>query len=119
MKFAAVFLLALLAVAQTPTTRSAVLTWADAINPSATTTYNVYRASGACPVTSLPAPALKTGIAAIPNGGGTYTDSTVTLGLWCYGVTAVIAGQESAQTMAAGGLLPASVSSLTITFVSK
>jgi len=49
----------------------------------------VYRAAGACSTSSVFA-SITTGVAV-----NTYTDTTVTVGAFCYQVTTVVNGQES------------------------
>lgn len=98
--------LILFAVSGLAQTHSATITITDTLNPSGTV-YNVYRASGTCPlpvsgaVTPLPGPPIAPNIAT-----KTYTDNTVPVGVFCYAVTAVItpaggAAIESVQTQAA------------------
>ena len=68
--------------------KKVTLTWIDTLNPSGTT-YNVYRATGLCSGT----PAfnmIQSGVTV-----KTYVDSTVTVGGYCYKVTAVVSGIES------------------------
>ena len=80
--------------------RKVTLTWTDTSNPSGTT-YSVKRAAGLC--SGTPAfSTLATGITA-----KTYEDSTVTVGNYCYVVTASFAGLESAPSnSAAAPVLP-------------
>lgn len=78
---------------------SVTLTWTDTSNPAGTT-YSVYRATGVCsgaPTFSK----LLTGVTA-----KTYTDATVTPGNYCYQVTAVFAGIESAPSPTALAPVP-------------
>lgn len=90
---------------------SAALTWVlstDDTTTACTTTanclQNVYRASGACSVSSsfslLTTTALSSTVTA-------FTDSTVTPGVWCYGVTFEINGLESNKDTVAVTLQPA------------
>lgn len=88
------------ALATAQTTHNATLTWTDTLNPSGTT-YNVYRATGLCSGTPSFAK-LATGIA--PK---TYVDATVTTGNYCYEVTAVLNGIESAASNTAAAAVPA------------
>lgn len=76
-------------------TRKVTLTWTDTVNPAATT-YTVKRAAGLCTGTPTFA-TLATGIAT-----KTYEDTTVSIGNYCYVVTATLAGLESAPSNAAG-----------------
>ena len=87
-------LAALTAAAQTPpapTPRTVTLNWADTRNPTSTT-YTVYRATGLC----SGAPTFSKLAAAIAEK--TYQDQTVTPGNYCYQVTAVLNGMESAAS---------------------
>lgn len=100
-KIVLAFLLALPLAAQTHTV---TLAWVDSINP-ATTTYNVYRGSGACTSTTPPATKI-TLITLAPLATKTYQDS-VTPGVYCYAVTAVSANEpESPQSAAATATVP-------------
>jgi len=100
MKFLpALILLALPLFSQAPAQHSVTLTWADTANPAGTT-YSVYRATGVCsgaPTFSK----LLTGVAA-----KTYIDATVTPGNYCYQVTAVFTGIESAPSNTALAPVP-------------
>jgi hypothetical protein len=88
------FCLALVGHGQT-STRSVVLNWTDTANPAGVT-YNVYRAPSAC--TGTPAFArITSGV--IPK---TFTDANVPYGTYCYVVTAVGGGIESAYSPTAG-----------------
>jgi hypothetical protein len=82
--------------------QSVVLSWIDTVNPSGTTTYNVYSVLGACPVAApIPGPPVLTGIV-----------STIAIltalapGQYCWAVTAVGAGGESGQSNLATVTLP-------------
>jgi hypothetical protein len=90
-------------------THSVTLTWIDASNPAGTT-YNVYRATGLCsgtPTFSRIASALTV---------KTFTDSTVSPGNYCFQVTAVFSGSESAPSNSVNPNVPAfSPTSLTFT----
>lgn len=94
--FILVFAIALSLVGHGQTsTRSVVLSWTDTTNPSGVT-YNVYRAPSAC--TGTPAFArITSGV--IPK---TFTDANVPYGTYCYVVTAVGGGIESAYSPTAG-----------------
>ena len=87
MKLLAILLLSLVASAQTAT-HSVALTWQDGQNPTGTT-YNVYRGTGTCASN----PTFSSIITVLP--AMTYTDSAVTLGSYCYYVTATVNGVES------------------------
>lgn len=84
------FILASLSYAQTDT-HAATLTWQDSRNPTGTT-YNVYRADGLCSGT----PSWSKIASAVT--AKTYEDTTVQPGNYCYTVTAVLNGMESAQS---------------------
>lgn len=86
---------------------SATLTWSDTTNPAGTT-YNVYRATGAC-AAGLTFTDIAPGVAV-----KTYVDSTVTPGVYCYQVTAVLNGVESAPSNQAGAPVPPNAPSLTV-----
>ena len=86
MKIIAVLLL-VVSMAFAQTTHSVNLTWVDANNPAGTT-YSVYRATGLCsgtPTFSKLATAIAT---------KTYSDTTVTVGNYCYNVTATFNSAE-------------------------
>lgn len=98
---------------------SAVLTWAlstDDVAAACTSTagclQNVYRASGACSATSS-FTLLTT--AALGPTVTTYTDATITPGVWCYGVTFEINGLESAKDTTTVSLQPAPPSGIAAT----
>jgi hypothetical protein len=82
-------LLSRLLLAQT--SHTVTLTWVDSSNPAGTT-YNVKRATGTCSGT----PAFSTIASAV--AVKTFTDSTVTIGNYCYIVTAVFSSIESAPS---------------------
>lgn len=75
--------------------RKVTLMWTDASNPSGTT-YSVKRATGLCTGTPTFA-TLATGITL-----KTYEDTTVTVGNYCYVVTATFSGLESPPSNTAG-----------------
>lgn len=87
-------------------THSATLTWDDA---QVGGTYTLSRATGLCsgnPTFSK----LATGLTV-----KTYTDSTITIGNYCYEVTVTISGLESSPSnLAPGTLLPVPVTNLQI-----
>jgi len=80
---------------------TATLTWTAPPDAVATSTYNVYRASGACPV--APAVPTWTLLTTTPVNTLTFQDTSITVGSWCYAVTQVQAGVESAKSTPAGG----------------
>lgn len=91
---------------------STALTWVlstDDTTTACTTTanclQNVYRAAGACSVTSTFSLLTTTSLSSTATA---FTDSTVTPGVWCYGVTFSINGLESAKDTVAVTLQPAS-----------
>jgi len=93
---------------------SAVITWttpADAVSGSA---YNVYRASGACPASGLGSLTFGA-VNASPVSALTYTDSTVTVGTYCFYVTQVQNGTESLPSILAGGQVRPNVVTITVT----
>ena len=94
---ALLMLCAFAALAQTA--HSATLTWADTLNPPATT-YSVYRATGLCSGTPTYAK-IATALTA-----KTYEDTTVQPGNYCYTVTASYNGMESAPSNTAGAPVP-------------
>jgi hypothetical protein len=81
-------------------TKTVVLTWDDPVNPS-TVKYQVYKATGACD-----AP----GLAWAKLGGEvsekTYTEGSVPIGRYCYRVTSIGNGVESAPSNTAEGTVP-------------
>lgn len=84
---------------------SVVLTWTPSVDGGAVT---VYRATGACSVSSVFA-SITTGIAA-----NTYTDGTVGIGAFCYQVTTIVNGRESAPSnQITAVVLPSPPTSLT------
>ena len=87
--------LLLLAVSLGAQTRSVVLTWADTQNPAGTT-YNVYRAPGACPTSGTPA---YVNITATPLAVKTFTDPVAIGTTNCYSVTAVSGTTESLKAV--------------------
>lgn len=93
-KFLLVIALALAAHAQT--THFVQLQWTDPNNPTGTT-YNIYRANGACSSTST-----FTVVNTAPITGLTFQDNSVTVGTFCYQATAVINGLESGPSPTAG-----------------
>ena len=79
-------------MAQPAGTHSVTLTWQDGRNPTGTT-YNAYRAPGACGS----ATAVFTGVG-LGLTGLTYVDSTVSIGTYCYQVKATNGSTESAAS---------------------
>jgi hypothetical protein len=88
---------------------SITIAWTDTLNPSGVT-YNVYRLVGTCPTTA-PTTTPPTGFTLLQsaNTGTTFMDSAVLTGTtYCYIVTAVVAGSESAPSNDAQGTEPTS-----------
>jgi hypothetical protein len=116
MKRLILFLLVVLALAIPSFAQghSAVITWPAPSDAVAASTYKVYRASGACPA-SAPGTLTWTNLTATPISALTYTDSTITVGAWCYYVTQVQAGIESVPSNPAGGTArPNAISVITV-----
>lgn len=99
MRLPILLLLAGAVVAQTPTQHKVTLAWADTVNPAGTT-YNVYRAPGAC--SGTPTYAKIAGDVAAK----TYEDIGVATGNYCYAVTAQASGMESDKSVPALAAVP-------------
>jgi hypothetical protein len=99
MKIIVIVFLAVSALAA-QTTHSVTLTWADSLNPAGTT-YSVYRATGLCSGTPVFSK-IATGLTA-----KTFQDTTVVPGNYCFAVTAVANGVESAQSNSVNPSVPA------------
>jgi len=91
---------------------SAALTWVlstDDTTTACTTTanclQNVYRGSGSCSVSTSFSLLTTTALSAT---AAAFTDSTITPGVWCYGVTFGINGLESSKDTVSVTLQPAS-----------
>lgn len=82
----------------------ATLTWQDAANPTGTT-YNIYRVSAVC--LPLGSNQVFTKIATSVTGL-TFVDTTVTVGNYCYQITANLNGVESTPSISAGTAIPLS-----------
>lgn len=102
--------------AQTGGGHSTALSWALSTDDTTTACVtganclqNVYRASGACSASSAFTLLTSTGLSATSTA---FTDSTITPGAWCYGVTFGINGLESAKDTVTVSLQPASPSGL-------
>src|SRR5208337_369101 len=95
---------------------SVTLTWNLPTDAVASSTYNVYRASGACPVSGLGtltwAKINTAWIAAL-----TYSDSGVPVGSYCYYATQVQNGTESLPSNTAPALVRPNTVTITITLV--
>lgn len=90
---------------------STVMTWVLSTDDTTTACVtganclqNAYRASGSCSATSSFTLLTATALGATAT---TFTDSTVTPGVWCYGVTFEINGLESAKDTVTVTLQPA------------
>lgn len=99
MKLKLIGLLAVAALLSGQTAHKVTLTWTDLLNPPGTT-YNVKRATGLCSGT----PTFNTIATAI--AVKTYEDSTVQPGPYCFIVTAVYSGVESAPSNTALANVP-------------
>jgi len=77
----------------------AVLNWTASTDAVPSSTYSVFRMAGACPA------APNTSFTLLASGvtGTTYTDTTITVGTWCYYVEQVQNGTNSAPSDLAGG----------------
>lgn len=109
------FLVGLLAVsAAAAQTHKAVLTWSAPSDAVASSTYNAYRASGACPASGLGTLTFsKINTAAI--SGLTYSDPGLSVGVYCYYVTQVQSSIESVPSNTAGGIAaPNTISIFTV-----
>lgn len=90
---------------------SAALSWTAPSDATSGTTYTIYRAAEACPA------APDTNFSLLTSGVTTtsYTDSTVTVGTWCYYVEQVQNSTSSAPSNLAGGTAaPNPVAALTV-----
>lgn len=99
----------MLCMAQSPCasgTHCAVLSWTASTTPGVS--YSVWRASGSCPAdfaaATVPVQVNTAAITAL-----SYVDTTVTAGTtYCYAVTAVLAGVNSAYSPDAQAVIPGS-----------
>jgi hypothetical protein len=78
------------------TSHSATLAWTASTDATASSTYNIYRGTGACTATPTMSNIGNTALVA-------YTDSTITAGTWCYYVKALLNGVEAIPSNTAGG----------------
>ncbi len=93
--FAALTILVSVSVAEK--THTATVVWTDPDNPSGAATYSVYRATGLCsgsPTFSKVATALT---------ALSYVDSSVTVGTYCFQITATQSNVESAASPSGSG----------------
>lgn len=105
-RFFALIVLFFSVVAQAQAAHQVVLAWTASVDGGVVT---VYRAPGACS-TSSTFTSITTGVAT-----NTYTDSTVTVGAFCYQVTTVVNGVESLPSnQVTARILPSAPTSLTI-----
>jgi hypothetical protein len=95
---------------------TASLNWTAASDAVAGSTYNVYRAAGSCPATA-PGTLTWTKLTATSISSLSFTDSTITVGAWCYYVTQVQVSIESLPSVPAGGT--AQPNTVTFTVVIK
>lgn len=79
---------------------SVTLTWTDTRNPAGTT-YNVWRTPGLCSGGNLTFAKVATAVAT-----KSYVDSPIAPGNYCYQVTAVSGGMESAPSPTAAAPVP-------------
>lgn len=116
-----VLLLGLAAACYAQSGHSVTLSWTDSQNPAGTT-YNVWRASGACPATA-PTSTPPTGFTQLntaPVTATTYLDTAVTAGdTYCYVVTAVGPNGQSAPSNTAGVGVPAAFPVSGVTAVAR
>ena len=110
------FLILALAFPSLAQSHSATISITAPSDATSASGYNVYRASGICPATA-PGTLGWTKLTASPITVLTYTDSTITVGAWCYYVTQVQVGVESSPSNAAGGT--AQPNTVTFTVVIK
>lgn len=113
-----VLLLGLAAACYAQSGHSVTLSWTDTQNPSGTT-YNAWRATGACPATppTTTPPAGFTQLNTTPVTAMTYLDTAVTAGdTYCYVVTAAGPNGQSVPSNTAGATVPPAfpVSGLTV-----
>jgi hypothetical protein len=107
-------LLALVLAAPARAQHSASLSWTASSDAAANPTlgYNVYRLAGACPASGT---AGFTKLTATPLKTTTFSDTTVSLGTFCYYVTATLNGAESVPSNTASAvILPGPATVLTI-----
>jgi len=84
-----------------PPQHSVTLNWQDSINPAGTT-YNVYKAAGACSSASLFAK-----LNAAPIITKTFTDTKVSAGIaYCYAATSYVSPSESVKSPGITAIVP-------------
>lgn len=89
------------------------LSWAASVDAGAT--YNVYRKAGTCPAPPLTG---FTKVNSVAISGLTYSDTSVSAGVFCYYATAVVGGAESVPSNAVSATVPVGPpSNLSITAV--
>lgn len=107
---AALLLCSVAAVAQTK--HDSVLNWTKSGDDTGSATYTVYRTNQLCGALPLQFSPL---VSNLPSTN-TYTDSTVTVGYYCYEVTATVNGAESLDSNTAEArVLPLAPTALTAT----
>src|SRR2546430_12940192 len=92
----------------------AALTWTAPSDAIAGTTYNVSRVNAACPTSGLGGLTWKQ-VNNLPITTTSYTDTTIGIGQWCYYVTQVTNGVESAPSTTAGGTAKPNTVTFTVT----
>jgi len=100
-RLAVVLLFACTALAQAAG-HQAQLNWTTPSDATSSSAYNVYRANAVCPASGT-GTLTWTKITATPVAALTYTDTTITVGSWCYYVTQVQGTHESPPSNTAGG----------------
>lgn len=94
---------------------SVALSWSASSDSTSTTpgTVSVFRATGACPASGISGLTFAK-IATSISAAGPYTDTTVTVGTWCYYVAADIGGAESGPSNTfQAPIIPAAPTALT------
>ena len=100
--------------ASAQTAHSATLTWSAPSDATTGSTYNIYRATGACPTSGLGTLTFAK-VNAAPITALTYVDSGLTVGTYCYYATQVQSSTESLPSNTAGG--PARPGTITVQIV--
>lgn len=107
-------------LARAATTHSATLTWTAPADATSSSTITVFRANAACS-TNPTFTQLATGVSMFSSGStttGSYVDTTVTVGTWCY----TVQQDQNGATSVNSNLAPVSVSPLpptTLTVVAQ
>lgn len=100
-------------MASAQTAHSAAVSWSAPSDAISSSTYNVYRAPGACPASGLGTLTFVK-LNATPITGLSYTDTTITVGSWCFYGTQVQNGVESAPSNTAGGNVSPNAPTITV-----